>query len=162
MPKKVIVTGVRGIDRQLRELPLRMQKQVVRRSLKEAGKIVKDAAKRNIKQLPAPLRDERTGQTARQMFTAPIKRSTLRVGVVISSQARLTRWGQFGGGQIELGTKHVTARPFLRPAGYDNEKQIRTLVIRDIKQTLKIISKYKQVNSKQLTVLLRERRGQFG
>jgi len=135
MAKKVVVTGHRAIDRKLATLPLKVQKKIARTGLRKAGKLVKGKAQGNLSSNDSV----DTGKLKKGIRVRASKRSRTRIGIFISTTERKeeeSRW-PFGGAQVESGREDVKAKPFLRPAGYGSEAEIRKLFTDDVKSQLR-------------------------
>lgn len=142
---KVIVTGHRALDIKLATLPLKLQRKLARSALRKAGKLIQGKAKANLQTLVGKTSKKLatgkeskvekvagTGELKRGIRVRASKRSRKRVGIFISTTERAgTRW-PYGGAQFEFGKEKQKARPFLRPAGYESEAQVRQFVITDI------------------------------
>ena len=127
MPK-TIVTGVMEIDRKLAGLPLRVQKKLARQALRKAGKAIQWKAKHNI------VENETidSGAMLKGIKVRALTRSRSAIGILVGT----TEKDDFGGSYIELGTKQVRKKSFLRPAGYESEPAIRRMVEHDVLESL--------------------------
>ena len=100
---KVHISGASQINSVLRRLPDRVQKQELQKSLRAGGNIIRDAA-----QALAPVD---TGEG----------RDSIKVTAVRGNSAKMVRLVVNTGKAfylnfIEFGTRHMRARPFMRPA----------------------------------------------
>jgi HK97 gp10 family phage protein len=148
---KIVVTGVKQIDRSLNALGPKVANKIATRSLRKIGKLVKSKAQRNLEASPSI----DTGALKRGIRVRAKKRTKDTQGVQIetTAQERFSYGGSayaFGGMPLEFGTKHMPAEPFLRPAIYDYEDLIRGLVIHDIALTINEIAKTGRLNGKRL------------
>jgi HK97 gp10 family phage protein len=138
MAKNSIVTGVKEIDRKLASLEPKIQKKLVRSAVRKAGKLIQKKAKDHLED------NEQSGQTKRGIKVRAMKRSRGKIGITVGTTERSrgkTGSSVFGGAQLEFGTKHMRADPFLRPAGYGSEKEVRQMVIDDILAELRALEK---------------------
>ncbi len=112
-------TTLRAIGR----LPNSIRKKAVRSGLKAGGKIIKDAAVKNIK---AQQSDRATGKLAKSIVVKNLKNKgkDLRVAVAINKAVSRAgvRVGLYGS-VFEFGKKGQRPRPSLRPAIKDNKTQ---------------------------------------
>lgn len=134
--KSVIVTGDKALDRKLASLEPRVQKKVGRKGLRAAGKLIQKHAKSNLSRN----QNVDTGELRRGIRVRAAKRSRKRIGVEIMTterrEGRTVEGKRFGGAQLETGTKHVQAKPFLRPAAYEREPEIKRLIADSISDAI--------------------------
>ena len=132
----VIVTGHKELDLKLSIVEPAVQKKVARKGLREAGKIIQNAAKQKLSQN----NNVNTGELRKGIRVRAMKRSRSKIGIQVAtterSEGKAIDGKRFGGAQIETGTKHIRAQPFLRPAGYDNEPGIERQIIDSIHDAL--------------------------
>jgi HK97 gp10 family phage protein len=130
---KTIVTGDKELDRKLASIPWGVQSKVARQAMRKAGYLIQAAAKGNLSRN----QNVDTGQLQKGIKVRALKRSRSRVGISIATTAERAESGKrYGGMPLEAGTKHMTARPFLRPAGYDNEDKVRAMIVADVEKVL--------------------------
>ncbi len=104
------IEGVDELKRQLKRLDTKVRTSIVRSGLREGAKVAKQAAEAKAPVDSGFLRDN-------------IKIKTRKRGdkiTAIVGFAEDAYYGRF----IELGTKHMSAKPFLRPALDENQRQI--------------------------------------
>lgn len=117
----IVVFGDKALDRKLASLGPNLAKQIARSAMRRSAKGVMKAAKESVSVDTGELRDS--------IAIKSVTRSRTRIGVKIQTE----EGGKgFGGAQLEFGTKHMSAQPFLRPAIYDNQEAIREQVIADV------------------------------
>jgi HK97 gp10 family phage protein len=130
--------GFSELAAKLKELPVKVEKKVIRTALRSGTKIIADATKAN-----APVL---TGTMKRAITVRAMKRSRNRIGFMVTfnkrytdklvrmSKTRTTKKGTpvryFYPAAIEYGTKHAPAHPFMRPA-FDSKVSEATRVIGD-------------------------------
>lgn len=118
---KIVVFGDKALDKKLASLGPKLAKQIARSAMRKSGKGVKQAAKETVAV------DE--GELQQSIEVRALTRSRSRIGVKIQTEED----GKgFGGAQLEFGTKHMAAQPFLRPSLYDNQESIREQIIADV------------------------------
>ena len=130
-----VVTGVEEIDRKLQQFEPKLQKKVARKSLRKAGKLVKQSAQTNLDKNDT----NETGQTRRGIKIKSAKRSRSRIGILVMTthrQEEVATRNQFNAIPLEFGHDQVRAYPFLRPAVYDNENRINNFVVKDIEEQI--------------------------
>lgn len=131
MKGAVIATGYRELDRKLASLEPKIQKKVGRKVLRDAVKaIVLPKAKAG-----APID---TGQLEKSLTVRAMKRSRkARIGFEVTTGGKNRKGEYFYGWFHEFGTKHMKSDPFLRPAGYSSEGEIRDVLAGGIRTELK-------------------------
>jgi HK97 gp10 family phage protein len=137
--KAVEMTGAKELDKALSVFIPKIQNKILRKASRESGKIVAIDAKAN-----APEGDEADydywgkerspGELKRSLKVRALPRSRTTLGVAIGSSEGMFTGDTFYGGFIEFGWKHanryghsgtkVDAKPFLRPALYDNANEV--------------------------------------
>lgn len=152
---RLMVVGAEDVDRALREFGPKLGNRMVKSAMRKAGKQVQAKAKAAVE-----IQSDRTGKLKRgikvRAFKGKAKATgqlkTLAGGRVIAVKAAqvgiqiMTTEGKhkdpgFGGAQIEFGRKRrapYPAEPFLRPALYDNEAQIRAYIIDDVRDQIRV------------------------
>ena len=133
--KNVVVTGHKELDATLATVEPKIQKKVVRKGLREAGKLIQAAAKGNLGRNG----NVESGELQKGIRVRAMKRSRSRIGVqVVTTERKVAdkSGNRFGGGQLEVGSKRQRAQPFLRPAGYDNKDSITQKVVASVKSVL--------------------------
>lgn len=125
----VIVTGDVELDKKLSQMEQKIQKKVARQSMRKAVKeIIVPAAKAKV--------NKRSGALGRSIKARAMKRSRSRVGVEARAGEGHFKGDQYYSGMLEFGTKKMRARPFLRPAGYENKERIERLIIKDLRRII--------------------------
>lgn len=126
----IIVTGDKKLDRALRHLEKNVQRKFARKAMRKAAKdvILPEARAR----VPVD-----TGALERSLVVRAARRSRRGIGVEVRTRDGLFAGDEFYGGFQELGTKHMPADPYLRPALYGNEAKIRGLFIDDMNELIK-------------------------
>jgi HK97 gp10 family phage protein len=130
----VVITGDKALDRKLHQLPFKIQNRIARDELKKITKKLVIAAQNNLEVSG----NVDTGKLLRGIKTGAMKRSRSRIGRIVKTTARSDE-SQFGGFQLEFGTKTREAESFLRKAGYENEQAIRSQMIDGIEAHFKSI-----------------------
>lgn len=115
MPKKtVVITGVKALDRRLKNIDAKLGKKFVRQGVRRALKPVQLAAKQF-----AP---DDTGALERSIKIRALKRSRRRFGARVSSDGSRIE-GQYYGGFQEWGTRYVTGQLFMHNAARVKRRQ---------------------------------------
>lgn len=128
----VRLEGVDDLKRALAEAGPHIRKKAVRGALREAGKVIQQAAKAAapILRVPTPYRKAGTVQRNIAVRASKFARRVGDEGVYINVRplrgtARVARYGKAGAKNpndpfywrfLEFGTKKMAARPFLKPA----------------------------------------------
>lgn len=117
------VLGDKALQRKLRALPIAMEKKIVRKALREAGRPILASAK--------ALVPVRTGALKKSLRLRALKRSRGSFGVQVRTGTR-EELGipadapYYYPMAVEVGTGHAPAHPYMRPALKSNEgKSIR-------------------------------------
>jgi HK97 gp10 family phage protein len=132
---KTVVSGVKELDAKFASIEPKIAKKVARKAMRDGAKKIEARAKANL----SANGNIDTGELRRGIKVRAMKRSRSRIGVWIATTERkqASKKGfRFGGYQLEYGTKHAQAEPFMRPAGNDSEPAIRSMVIADILEAL--------------------------
>ncbi|OJW26900.1 MAG: hypothetical protein BGO49_21505 [Planctomycetales bacterium 71-10] len=111
----VVVTGVEEIDRRMKTLVPRLQKKVIRQSMRKAMKIVAAATRARV-----PV-DTGLLKASIKVRATKFKRRG-RLGVEVRAGEGDFKGDTFYGGMVEYGTKRMPPRPFMAPA-YDETKE---------------------------------------
>lgn len=127
------VVGAPELKAQLAALEPKVAKKLTRKAMREAQKIVLADAKRLV---PVD-----TGQLRKSLAIRALKRSRSRFGVSVQTKEGLFKGEQFYGGFIELGTKKMEAKPYLRPALYDNEAKVRETFADSLREFIRELPK---------------------
>jgi len=141
--KRTEMEGAKELDKALSVFLPKVQNKILRKAARQAGKLVAREAADN-----APEGDEeeydnspigkagRTpGQLKKSFRVRALPRSRNTLGVAIQTSKDLFRGEAFYGGFLELGwvthrgNKEVEAKPFLRPAIYDNANEINHIFL---------------------------------
>lgn len=141
--------GAKELNRQLKQLPDKLRKRLIRKSMKASLKPVLADAKRRVPKDSGDLR-----------ASLEIKPGTTRKGVIreqVQTKRGFFQGGTFYGGFVEFGFKKVKAvrlpsgqlvsiknsavtpipaRPFLRPALKENEEKVIKIFIREVRNLL--------------------------
>lgn len=152
---KYFVTGVEDVDKALREFLPKAANKMYRSSLRKAGKLVSQQAQGNLEKNKSvdtgKLRKAikvrafrnvyKTGQfkTLGSGKSVAIKKADVGVQVLTLGGGHKDK--EFAGAQVELGrprTAPFEPKPFLRPALYDNQTQIREMIVADIREQIAI------------------------
>lgn len=129
----VKLEGVEDLKRALAEASAAIRKKAVRGALREAGKVIQSAARSAAPVLAVPTKTRKPGTVKRAIAVRASKfaRKAGDEGVFINvrpigtSKARVARLGKAGAANpndpfywrfLELGTKKMAARPFLKAA----------------------------------------------
>ena len=119
MPPALVMTGDKALDRKFRVLPAKLQKQIMRKPLREAAKAVAakaialaprdtgDLAKAITVRVGIAKRGGKTGQ--------PKGGIGFRVHVRVEKLTRKSETG-FYPAHVELGSAHNAPQPYMRPA----------------------------------------------
>lgn len=142
MPRKsqtfsIDVVGAPELKAQLAALEGRIAKKLTRQAMRKAQKIVLADAKRRV---PVD-----TGALKKSLKVRALRRSRSRFGVEIRTGEGLFVGKTFYDGFIELGTKRMRAKPFLRPALYDNESRVRAEFARSLRDLIREQSSAKTI-----------------
>jgi HK97 gp10 family phage protein len=129
---KVVITGDKALDKKLAALGAKLANKIVRSSMRKSAKNVKDWAGQNLANSPSIV----SGKLRSGMKVRAGKRSRSRMSVKVETTAGTHDDPGYGGAQLEFGAKHMPAEPFLRPAVYDHESDIRGEVIADVNATI--------------------------
>jgi HK97 gp10 family phage protein len=128
-PFAIDVIGAPELKAVLAALEPKVAKKLTRQAMRKAQKIVLADAKRLV---PVD-----TGQLKKSLSIRALKRSRSRFGVSVQTKEGLFKGEQFYGGFIELGTKKMQARPYLRPALYDNEARVREVFAGSLRELIR-------------------------
>lgn len=125
----IAITGDRELDRKLKGMEGKFKKKLSRKATRKAAKeIVLPAAKAN-----APVG---TGDLRKSLVVRTIKRSRSRIGHQVQTKDGFFKGDQFYGAFHEFGTARMKARPFMRPAVYDNESRITSFYVAALKEAI--------------------------
>lgn len=129
---KIIITGDKALDKKLAGLGAKLANKMVRSSMRKSAKKVKEWASQNLTNSPSIV----SGKLRAGMKVRAGKRSRSKVSVKVETTAGTHKDPGYGGAQVEFGARHMPAEPFLRPAVYDHESEIRGEVIADVNATI--------------------------
>jgi HK97 gp10 family phage protein len=132
MAAAIVVTGDKAVDRALRELGAKIGNKLARKALRNSAKRTKDYAAENLQNSPSVI----TGDLIAGLKVRAGKRSRNKISVMVTTTAGTHEDPNFGGAQLEWGTKHVPAEPFLRPSIYDHQEEVRDDVIADVRELI--------------------------
>lgn len=129
----ISLLGDKKLEKQLRKLPNRVEKKVVRQALRAGAKPILAAAKANVATMTAP----QTGRLAKGLQLRAIRRSRGRMGYRVATKPREfygiepdDKW--FYPAVVEYGHPKAAARPFLRSAFDSHERSSFAIVKREI------------------------------
>jgi len=147
------VSGGNEIQLMLKNLPLKIQKQLTRSSMRRSLRILKQAAQRNLKN--KSLHPYATGLLASKLEirSASRKRGVFGASVITPKRGNLYKaamkkgpgWKHFGQAlttafakgyypaHVELGTSKMPAHPYLRPSLKENKQNIINMFLDDLK-----------------------------
>ena len=132
MPFKIAnvweMTGDDKADIKFGKMPDKIQKKMLRSSLRKAGKIVQTAARGMVAKDSGALRMSIKPRAAKRS-----RKNKHIVAVRVMTGGRLYKGDHYPGGHVEYGTQFQSAQPFMRPAA----DQVRGQVIAYFKQDLK-------------------------
>jgi HK97 gp10 family phage protein len=129
---KIIITGDKALDKKLASLGAKLANKIVRSSMRKSAKNVKEWASQNLTNSPSIV----TGKLRAGMKVRAGKRSRSHMSVKVETTAGTHKDPGYGGAQVEFGARHMPPEPFLRPAVYDHESEIRAEVIADVNATI--------------------------
>lgn len=143
MTISVSMSGVKDVEKVFRNMPKSTQNKVMRQSLRAGAKIVRNAAKENVRALVS---DEATGMLARSIavYSARKKRGMLRFMVMIRRGAVNTkklvngapvRIGLYAA-VLEYGKQGQPPRSWIRKAVRDNVQAVLAVVLQESKQRM--------------------------
>lgn len=132
MPPFVLITGVKKIDKRLKQLPPKVQKKVVRQAIRKALKVVQKEVQ---SQVPID-----TGLTKRNVKVRAVKkrrRDTISIDVRVQGNESLinkTAEGKpvFYPAVVEYGREGVAPNPFMRRAFEAKGAEARAMAMQDI------------------------------
>lgn len=129
---EVKLVGIEDLKRALADAPKQIRTKAVRGALREAGKVIQSAARAAAPVLAVPTPRRKPGTVKKNIVVRASKfaRQTGDEGVYINvrgirGKARVAKLGRAGAANpndpyywrfVEMGTKKLAARPFLRPA----------------------------------------------
>jgi len=116
----VIVENLPALQRDFADLTAKMQRQVLRAALQKSARLVARSAKQKV--------PRRTGALQKAIGTRTSVRSATAESTIGFN--RKAFYGRF----IELGTSKMAAKPFLRPALDENQRQIVDTFIESINE----------------------------
>lgn len=116
------VDGVPELQRKFANLSGKMQRAVVRDSLRSAARVVEKSARQRV-----PVDTGRLKKAITQNVT--VKSTT---GEALVGYRREVFYGRF----VELGTSKMAAQPFLRPALDENQEEIRQTFLSALNRTI--------------------------
>lgn len=128
MPKAVVVFGVKELDRQFQKLPANLQRKMLRSSLRSSAKLVSRKAKGKTPVLRGDLR------RAIKVRAGKRSRNNISINIGVDSSSLLGK--DFYASFIELGTKHIEAKKFLRTAITEGEKEVLRNIYKDIESQI--------------------------
>lgn len=110
MAEGVTITGMEALVARLKALPLKVQRRVVRPAMREAGKVVLEAARNTV-----PIGE--TGRLSRSLKVRAKKRTRKgTIGVNVTAGASLFSGPAYYGGFVEFGTRKMVGRHFMQEA----------------------------------------------
>jgi HK97 gp10 family phage protein len=140
------IEGLEEVQRKLKELPEKFGKRGMRRALRKGANVVRDAARNNAKRIDDPATREDISKNI-AVYSGGAKRESRAGGVMmrvgVRGGARPTRGdnGAPGGATwywrlVEFGSSLVAARPFMRPALFNNAGRVADTVTQAAKVEL--------------------------
>jgi HK97 gp10 family phage protein len=134
MPKAVVITGIRDIDRRLRTLLPRLQKKVLRQAMRKGLKVVQAEVKAEV-----PVETGLTRSAVQVRAVKSKRRGSIALEVRISGKVPgLVK--TYGGDKrafypavVEYGRKGVAPNPFMRRAFTAKGEAARQVTIEDIR-----------------------------
>lgn len=135
------IEGAEGTARRLHEIPRNLQKKGLPRAARKAMTIVRNAAR-------ATARGFDNSETHQEIWRLiQIRKGKLRgpgirmrvgiLGGAVSAKSKLHPWYWR---LLELGSEHMPARPFMRPALETNAKAVADRFVRELNVELDILS----------------------
>ena len=126
----VSVTGLKELDRKMRALEPAMQKKIIRKAARRAAKPVLDRAR--------AFAPRRSGALERSLKIRALRRSRRRtaIGVQVSTDKGWFKGDEFYGAFVELGTKHIEAKKYLRDARDQSRGAVKEVWIKELRQIL--------------------------
>lgn len=134
---KVIVTGDKAVDKALRSLEPKLANKLARKTLRSVGKKVKGYASANLHASPSI----QSGVLDRGLKVRSGKRSRNKMSTQVTTTAGTHDDPGYGGAQLEFGARHMPPEPFMRPAVYDHETELRGEFITDLRAVINEASK---------------------
>ena len=128
----IVITGDKQLARTFAALGPQMANKFARQALRRAAKIAKERAQENLRSSPSIV----SGDLLKGLKVRAMKRSRVRIGVTVMTTSAEKNKSGFGGFQLEFGTKHVKAEPFLRPSVYDHQSEIRSGFVDDVNEVI--------------------------
>lgn len=132
------IKGAAEVLKRMREFAPKFQRRGLRRAARRAMTIVRDSARANARAIDDPNSPQ---QIWKQIAIAESSRQSKQVGGVVM------RVGVRGGARkgnsdvyywrfVELGTQHMRARPFLRPALENNSQAVSDRLVSELNKAL--------------------------
>lgn len=129
MSVSIRLEGVKELERELERLPSKVQKKMLRPSLRASAKPIRDEAVRRAprRKSPPPRGSSRYHPAGKELYRSIKVRSAGRQpGLDAAIQVKTGPHGHL----LERGTIHIGAQPFMRPA-YDTRKGEAIRVFRE-------------------------------
>jgi HK97 gp10 family phage protein len=131
---KVVITGIKDIDKRLRQLEPKVGRKVVRQAIRASLKIMAQEVKNQV-----PVRTGLTKSSVQVRALKAKKRGAIALEVRISGKVegliKTTRKGKrfFTPALVEYGHKGVAPNPFMRRAFEARGEQVRAFAIKAIR-----------------------------
>lgn len=113
---RVKVEGLKQALDSMKRIPVALQNPVLSAAVEKGAEVVRDDASQRAPRGP-------TGELQDRMALVPMKGTAARAAVRVGPSARAF-YGEF----LEKGTKHIAAKPFLRPALDSKRRQVINIV----------------------------------
>lgn len=155
----VRLQGIDDLKRALDEASSAIRKKAVRGALREAGKVIQAAARSAAPVLASPTKTRRPGTVKRNIVVRASKfaRKDGNEGVYVSVRgikgaARVKRFGKAGASNpndpyywrfVEMGTRKMAARPFMRSAADSKGKEAVDAFMRSVVPQIEKLNKRK-------------------
>jgi HK97 gp10 family phage protein len=123
------VDGVEEVVRKLQSIEPKLQKQALRKAVREGAKVIQREAEANV---PVD-----TGQLREAIkIRAPKKRKKGRISTLVQVGKGDFRGDTFYGAMIEYGTSKMPARPFMTPAYESKGEAAKNVAVAEIEKAL--------------------------
>lgn len=145
MKVELSVTGLEELEKNLLALGTDLAEKTLRNATRDAAKVFRDEAAKN-----APVGDVERESPKKWQSRKP---GSLRAGIKISMQRNFKKAAvtmvvrhsakTFYGKFVEFGTKHMPAKPFMRPALQSEFERAKTVFVERLKERIKKAEKKK-------------------
>lgn len=128
------VKGLEDLISKLNSLPEKLEKKVLRAAIRKGANIIRDKARAYV---PVD-----TGELRKSITVSGAKYRKGTIALSIKPRKNKKRGiSVFYGKFIEYGTSKMAAKPFMRPAYDEAEKEVLDVVINDIKSKVNEVAK---------------------